>query len=250
MNLVHYTTGEVSKKLHISVRTIRYYDQINLLKPTMIHESGKRLYSEEDLLLLEKITLLKAASLPLKDIKQIIERVSIADILKIHQERLKADMQQLQKSLEHTNTLLNIMKLEGTLRWEELVPLFQQHQTYNKEDVWKEIFSNEERATLTTSLPKLEEDSDTIVKWINLMKRIELCLAEGKSPNSPEGKIIAEDIHILSSTTFANEDLADKFWEVRKSENASEALGLYPISQEILQFIEEASKGISVSTSI
>lgn len=244
MNLVQYTTGEVSKKLHISVRTIRYYDQINLLKPTMIHESGKRLYSEDDILLLEKITLLKAASLPLKDIQQIIERVSIDNILKMHQERLKVDMQQLQKSLEHTNTLLNIMKLEGTLSWEELVPLFQQRQTYSKEDVWKEIFTKEERATLTSGLPKLEEDPDNIMKWINLIKRIELCLAEGKSPNSPEGKIIAEDVQILSSSTFANKDLADKFWEIRKSEDASEALGLYPVSKEILLFIEEAVEGI------
>lgn len=238
--MVHYTTGEVSKKLHISVRTIRYYDQINLLKPTMIHESGKRLYSEENLLVLEKITLLKAASLPLKDIQQIVERVSIADVLKMHRERLNVDMQQLQKSIEHTNTLLNIVKLEGTLRWEEIVPLYQQHQTFSKEDVWKEIFTEEERTTLTSTLPKLEQDPDDISKWINLMKRIEICLAEGKSPNSPEGKIIAEDIHILSSTAFANGDLADKFWEVRKSKKDSEALGLYPVSQEILQFIEEA----------
>jgi len=211
----------------------------------MIHESGKRLYSEDDLLSLEKITLLKAASLPLKDIQQIIERVSIANILKIHQERLKVDMQQLQKSIEHTNTLLNIMNLEGTLRWEELVPLFQQQQTYKKEDIWKQIFDEEERATLTSNLPKLEEDPESIMKWINLMKRIELCLAEGKSPKSPEGKIIAEDIHILSSITFTDEDLADKFWEVRKSEKSSEELGLYPVSQEILQFIEEAVEGIA-----
>ena len=244
--MVHYTTGEVSKKLHISVRTIRYYDQINLLKPTMIHESGKRLYSEEDLLLLEKITLLKAASLPLKDIQQIVERVSIADVLKMHRERLNVEMQQLQKSIEHTNTLLNIVKLEGTLRWEEIVPLYQQHQTFSKEDVWKEIFTEEERKTLTSTLPKLEQDPDNLVKWINLMKRIEICMAEGKSPNSPEGRIIAEDIHILSSTAFANEDLADKFWEVRKSKKVSEALGLYPVSQEILQFLEEAMNGSNI----
>lgn len=243
--MVYYTTGEVSKKLHISVRTIRYYDQINLLKPTMIHESGKRLYSEEDLLSLEKIALLKAASLPLKDIQQIVERVSIAGILKMHRERLNVDMQQLQKSIDHTNTLLNIVQLEGMLKWEELVPLFQQHKKYSKEDVWKEIFTEEERTTLTASLPKLEQDADNIVKWINLIKQIELCLTEGKSPNSPEGKIIAEDIRILSSITFANEDLADKFWEVRKSEDTSEALGLYPVSQEIIEFIEEAVEGIA-----
>lgn len=239
-----YSTGEVAKKLNISVRTIRYYDEIGLLKPTSINESGKRLYSDNEVLILEKITLLKSASLSLKDIQLIIDQISINQILKLHQERLKTEMQQLQESLDQTNSLLNVVKLEGTLKWEELLPLFQKAKKFNKEEVWQEMFTEEERITLLEGLPKLEDDPGDVGKWINIIKRIELCIAEGKLPNSPEGRLIAEDVEYLSKSTFGNdEELANKFWELRKSESASQALGLYHINENVIIFLEDSLKG-------
>ena len=59
--------GQVSKQFNISVRTLRYYDQIELLAPSFKDENGRRYYSEADLFTLEKITLLKSLMLPLED---------------------------------------------------------------------------------------------------------------------------------------------------------------------------------------
>ena len=44
-----WTTGEVSKQRNISIRTLRYYDQIDLLTPSFKDDNGKRYYSEDDL---------------------------------------------------------------------------------------------------------------------------------------------------------------------------------------------------------
>ena len=44
----YYTSGEFAKKAHVSIRTIRYYDQKNLLKPAAHTKSGARLYTDED----------------------------------------------------------------------------------------------------------------------------------------------------------------------------------------------------------
>ena len=63
--LKRWTIGEVAKQRDISVRTLRYYDQINLLQPSFKDKSGKRYYSEDDLFSLEKILILKSISLPL-----------------------------------------------------------------------------------------------------------------------------------------------------------------------------------------
>lgn len=65
--MTYFSTGEVSKKLNISLRTLRYYDEIDLVKPTLKENNGKRYYSTDDLLLLEKILLLKSASISLED---------------------------------------------------------------------------------------------------------------------------------------------------------------------------------------
>ena len=59
------TTGRVAKMMGISVRTLRYYDQIGLLKPGSTLPNGRRQYSKEDLLELEKIMILKSAQFSL-----------------------------------------------------------------------------------------------------------------------------------------------------------------------------------------
>ena len=67
------TVQEVSNLTGVSVRTLHYYDQIGLLKPTEVTESGYRLYDVEALEKLQHIMLFRELQFPLKDIKKIIQ---------------------------------------------------------------------------------------------------------------------------------------------------------------------------------
>lgn len=51
----YYRTGEFAKMANLSIRTIRYYDQIGLLKPSQIADNGYRLYTDKDFIKLQKI---------------------------------------------------------------------------------------------------------------------------------------------------------------------------------------------------
>ncbi|RHW43518.1 MerR family transcriptional regulator [Neobacillus notoginsengisoli] len=241
----YFSTGEVAKKLNLSLRTLRYYDQIGLVKPVLKEDNGKRYYSPENMLLLEKVLLLKAASLPLKDIKKIISRITIEKTLAIHKEQLENNIKQLQTSLEHTNTLINILKLEGDIQWNQLLPLLLEENQLlmqqRKKKAFEKLFSEEEQTALIEQIPKMEDNPEQVGKWINLIKRVELCLEEGKTPSSRAAQLIAEDALLLSNETFkGNEELANKFWEARKSEETSSDLNLYPINKEVIVFLEEA----------
>ena len=44
----YYTSGQFAHMAEVSVRTIRYYDQQNILKPSYVNESGARFYTDED----------------------------------------------------------------------------------------------------------------------------------------------------------------------------------------------------------
>ena len=55
----YYKTGEFAKKASISIRTVRYYDQKGLLKPSVIDTNGYRLYTDKDFEKLQKILSLK-----------------------------------------------------------------------------------------------------------------------------------------------------------------------------------------------
>lgn len=238
-----FSTGEVSKKLNVSLRTLRYYDQIGLVVPAIKKDNGKRYYSEEDMLLLEKIVLLKTTSMSLKDIKKIIHSITIEKILTVHKEQLEMNIERLTQSLYHTTTLLSILKLEGHLKWEQLLPLLPEEEDNNikdrKKKLWDDLFSKEEQSILAENLPKMEDPF--IIKWINIVKRVELCLQNGILPSSAEGQLIVVDVDILTKESFGEHpELIDKFWEARKSEETSAQLGLYPIHKEVLNFLEEA----------
>ena len=66
------TVNEVSKLTGVSIRTLQYYDNIGLLKPTEYTEAGYRLYDEEALERLQQILLFRELEFPLKEIKDII----------------------------------------------------------------------------------------------------------------------------------------------------------------------------------
>lgn len=66
------TVKEVADLAGISVRTLHYYDDIGLLVPDEITDSGYRLYSDENLETLQQILFFKELDFPLKEIKTII----------------------------------------------------------------------------------------------------------------------------------------------------------------------------------
>ncbi len=236
--MTYLSTGELSKRLKVSVRTLRYYDQIGLVQPSKKEEGGKRFYSKEDILALEKILLLKSLSLSLEDSKKIVTEKSITSILLVHKSLLEEQVDSIQKSIHHTTSLLHVLKLEGSINWEDLLSLVVNQE--NERD-WNQYFSEEEKHMLIEQLPKLEKDDSTTKKWVNLIKRIEMCMDKGLSPQSVEMQLIMEDMNILSDETFqGDQQLMNKFWEVRKSEKASEDLRLYPIKPSIMEFIEQA----------
>lgn len=67
------TVKEVSEITGISIRTLRYYDEIGLLKPTHLTEAGYRLYDDKALARLQEIMFFKELDIPLKEIKEIME---------------------------------------------------------------------------------------------------------------------------------------------------------------------------------
>lgn len=67
------TVKEIAKLTGISVRTLHYYDEIELFTPTMKSETGYRLYGDEALETLQQILFFREFDIPLKEIKSIME---------------------------------------------------------------------------------------------------------------------------------------------------------------------------------
>ena len=64
--------SEVAKLSGVTVRTLHYYDEIGLLKPSKTTEAGYRMYSIEDLEKLQQILFFRELDFPLNEIKEIM----------------------------------------------------------------------------------------------------------------------------------------------------------------------------------
>ena len=67
----YYSSGEFARMAHVTLRTIRYYDKQNILKPSLVTPTGARFYTEEDFARLQQIMLLKYLGFSLDDIREL-----------------------------------------------------------------------------------------------------------------------------------------------------------------------------------
>lgn len=73
MNEKAKTVHEVAKLTGITARTLHYYDEIGLLKPSIITEAKYRQYTDDDLTRLQEILFFREVGFALKEIKELLD---------------------------------------------------------------------------------------------------------------------------------------------------------------------------------
>lgn len=123
----YYTTGEFAKKANVSIRTIRYYDKQDLLKPAGMSESGYRLYTDSDFARLQKILSLKYLGFSLDEIRFITVNDKDSNYVK---ESLQLQQGLVKKQLEHwklvEQTLADTLELvqdDSRIDWNRILHL-------------------------------------------------------------------------------------------------------------------------------
>src|SRR5262245_6859316 len=102
-----YTVNKLAKISGISIRTLRFYDEIGLLKPAYYSDNNYRYYEEEQLLMLQQILFYRELGFALNDIQRIInsDDFNKLDALISHKKILEQDLdrtQQLIKTIDKT----------------------------------------------------------------------------------------------------------------------------------------------------
>lgn len=186
--------SEVAKLTGITVRTLHYYDEIGLLKPSEITESGYRLYSREDLEILQQILFFRELDFPLSQIKEIMnnpnydkeealkkqkelliqQRQRIEGLIKLIEKRIEGDNNMSFKEFDMNEIEENKKKYakEVKERWGTSKAYEESEKktsSYNKEK-WGDI--NQETseifkgfAELRNSDPGSEEVQELVRRW-------------------------------------------------------------------------------------
>lgn len=112
------TVSETAKLTNISVRTLHYYDEIGLLKPTDTTEAGYRYYDEEALAVLQQILLYRELDFPLKEIRDVLSMPDYnrQKALAAHKELLQLKIERLRRL---TGLVDSMMRGEHNMSFQE-----------------------------------------------------------------------------------------------------------------------------------
>ena len=99
---------EISELTGISVRTLHYYDEIGLLKPTEKSDAGYRLYDDKALETLQQILFFREFDSPLKEIKAVMENPSLdtKQILQMQRKMLVAKKERMERLIASIDDIL------------------------------------------------------------------------------------------------------------------------------------------------
>src|SRR5262245_13017077 len=97
-----YTVKELADLSKVSVRTLRFYDSIDLLKPSYYGENGYRYYEKDQLLALQQIHFYRELGFELAQIQKIVSdpRFDKVAALKSHREQLKRQVTRTHELLQ------------------------------------------------------------------------------------------------------------------------------------------------------
>lgn len=107
-----YTVHQLAELAGVTPRTLRYYDEINLLKPAFIGQNGYRYYQMAEILRLQQILILRKMDLPLTQIQVYLDRGDFDQVkaLRDHKKKLRSKIDQYMKIIDTMDSTIQLLE--------------------------------------------------------------------------------------------------------------------------------------------
>ncbi|QCR34049.1 MerR family transcriptional regulator [Lysinibacillus sp. SGAir0095] len=155
---MEYTISKLAKIAGISSRTLRYYDEINLLKPSRINSSGYRIYGQNEIDRLQQILFFRELEVDLETIIQIMNEPDFDQMTALlhHHNKLVQKRARLDKLIETIDKTIAHQKGESVMSNEEKFEAFKENLiTENEQKYGEEIRAKYGNKTVDESNAKL-----------------------------------------------------------------------------------------------
>ncbi len=203
-----YQTGQFAKLASVTERTLRFYDKAGLLSPSCRTAAGYRLYTEADLIRLQRILALKFLGFSLEEIRQCLRigpirlQASLAQQKRMLRER-RAQLEAVIQAIEKTEALLDnghsweaiinviqVIQMQETGDWRK--KYFTDEQLQQMEEWSKKYYTPEQRRKLAEwGKPWTEQDQlEANQQWSTVQAELKRLVAAGSDPASPEAQAL------------------------------------------------------------
>ncbi len=217
-----FTIGELAKLVGVSVRTLQYYDQANLLKSTYT-ESHKRVYTRDDILKLQQILFLKSLGFPLQEINnKILKLKNPTDLKKVFTQQREILLHQIANLNQIAVTLdqmISETECGQEISMDRLITIMELMKQGTPYSFVVRYLNDEQLKSIEKRLLSSSEKNETLVEEV--FKQLEKLYQQGAAPAGKEGQELAErwwnmvndfttgDIDILGRLISAGRDIGN-----------------------------------------
>lgn len=196
---MEYNISQLSKLSGVSARTLRYYDEINLLHPLRTNEAGYRFYGDKEVNLLQQILFYRERGLSLEKIRFILydENFDMLKALNEHLTELENRRERLSKLIDTVKDTIASVKGEFIMRDSEKFEAFKkdivdQYEKLYGEEAREKYGDSEVDMAVNKVLSLSKEDYEkfqTLGKKV--MEALKAAVISKASPESETGRSVA-----------------------------------------------------------
>lgn len=213
-----WKVGELARWTGVSVRTLHYYDEIGLLRPSRTTEAGYRLYTEGDVIRLQQIKSLRKLGFSLEEIKEFLGRPEVTpqDVLRLQILQLKEQIALQQRLLERLEALAGRWQA-GPVSTEEFLKIIEVMNMFDK------YYTPEQLEELKQRRDTLGDERIRQVEgeWKELMDEVKAEMEKGTDPADERVQQLARKwMGLIQEFTGGNPGIEQSLGRMYKEETA------------------------------
>ncbi len=218
--------GQLAKRMGVSKKALYHYEDVGILKPSLIKDNGYRYYDEKAISQLQRILLLKSIGYTLEQIKRLLDSDSRATenqtwihSLSEQVTFIEAEKERLSRLQYYLNATIHVIKLKGHLEPQEMLDIIED---LNRRTLVNGVIPaqfdealaiTEEQKGILDRLPVIGSDDPRLEDLLSSFNDVRAILH--KDPRSNEVQQIAHSLYTQSLELFeGDEELMNFYWEL------------------------------------
>ena len=237
-----YQASEFAALTGVTVRALHHYDRTGLLKPSGRTAGGYRLYGAKDLARLQQIVTLKFTGMPLKQIKEILDRdaFELRGALRLQREILGEKRKRLDVAISAIERAERLMTTNGEPDWQAFAKIIEVIMMQNEWEWVKKYYTEEQLQELAQrATPEVLEKGQR--DWATLLKDVDAAISEGVDPASERAQALAARWSaLIDSFTGGNPGILESLKNLYRDQANWPAGAEKPYSDGAMAFITQA----------
>ncbi|MBC1309234.1 MerR family transcriptional regulator [Listeria booriae] len=239
---MEYTVQKLAMLAGVSTRTLRYYDEIGILKPARINSSGYRIYGQNEVDRLQQILFYREMNVGLDKIKAILEQPDFdeTEALKTHRAKLLDKRKQLDELIRNVEKSIAHSERRITMTDQEKFEGFKQKMIdENEEKYGTEIREKYGDDKINKSNAKLKGMSEAEMERVNrLAETILVELAEAFETGDPAGEKAQE-------VAAMHKEWLSTYWDMYSKEAHAGLAQMYVDDERFTAYYDKDQPGLA-----